>query len=90
MKPKTDIEINVAKIWSDFLTINEIDVDEKFFDLGGHSILLLRVNAAINNAYAIELPLHLYFNNTLRQICQEIEQKLKELQPGNIEAGMAY
>jgi acyl-coenzyme A synthetase/AMP-(fatty) acid ligase/acyl carrier protein len=90
IKPRTDIEISVAKIWSDFLTIDEIGVDENFFDLGGHSILLLRVNSAINDEYGIELPLNLYFSNTLGQICKEIETKLKDLQPGKIESEIEY
>jgi acyl carrier protein len=86
LRPRTEIEINVAKIWNDILNAGEIDLDDNFFDLGGHSILLIRVNSIVSDEYGVELPFNLYFGNSLEQICREIELKSKDLQLQKIES----
>jgi amino acid adenylation domain-containing protein len=86
LRPRTEIEIKVAKIWNDILNIGEIDLDDNFFDLGGHSILLIRVNSIVSDEYGVELPFNLYFGNSLEQISREIELKSKEPQLQKIES----
>lgn len=39
--PRTDLEQAVADIWRDVLSIDEVGIHDNFFDLGGHSLLLL-------------------------------------------------
>ena len=41
--PQSDIEKTIAAIWKDILKLEKIGVNDNFFDLGGHSLLLLRV-----------------------------------------------
>jgi amino acid adenylation domain-containing protein len=47
VRPTTPTELRVAQIWSRVLGIDEIGRDENFFDLGGNSIRLLAVHAAL-------------------------------------------
>ncbi|ELR68777.1 Long-chain-fatty-acid--CoA ligase [Fulvivirga imtechensis AK7] len=73
-QPKTEIEIELANIWSELLMNKNISIDNNFFELGGHSLILLKVNAIIKEKYSVELPFNLYFNHTLHQIAQLIEK----------------
>jgi iturin family lipopeptide synthetase A len=77
-QPRTDVELYIAKIWAELLSVNEINLDDNFFDLGGHSLLLVRVNNRVNNKYSLEMPLKLYLNTTLEQIAYEVETELKK------------
>ncbi|WP_344470664.1 AMP-binding enzyme, partial [Nakamurella flavida] len=44
--PRTGTERLLAKIWSEVLGVDQIGVHDRFFDLGGHSILMIQVLAA--------------------------------------------
>lgn len=72
--PQTHIEKEIANIWKSILNIDMVNLDDNFFDLGGHSLLLVRNNEQIENILGLSLPLNLFFNNTLRQISREIEE----------------
>jgi microcystin synthetase protein McyA len=50
--PRGDMEQSIAAIWSNVLGIREPGIDDNFFDLGGHSLLLLRVQARIQESIA--------------------------------------
>jgi len=71
-KPKTKVEKYLAKIWGDLLNLDDINIEDNFLDLGGHSLLLIRTNKMVQNQYSVELPLNFYFNHTLGQIAMEI------------------
>jgi amino acid adenylation domain-containing protein len=73
----TDVEKYIIKVWTELLSVDEISADDNFFDLGGHSLLLIKANRLVAKKYSIELPFNLYFINTLEQIAQEIENQIK-------------
>jgi acyl carrier protein len=39
-----DMEQIVARVWCDELGISQVGMDDSFFDLGGHSVMLIRVH----------------------------------------------
>jgi acyl carrier protein len=45
--PGTSTEIALAKIWGEVLGLKQVGLHDNFFDLGGHSLLLLRVQARL-------------------------------------------
>ena len=52
--PRNDLEKQIAAIWAEVLHLDEVGVHDNFFDLGGHSLTLLRVHgklrASVTNA----------------------------------------
>lgn len=46
----------IVEIWRDCLGVEQIGIDDNFFDLGGDSLLASRVNAKIKSEFDIELP----------------------------------
>lgn len=55
--PQTKLEKDVSKIWSEFLKIPLIGIDDIFFEIGGSSLLAQRVIAALRQKFNIEIPL---------------------------------
>lgn len=47
--PKTDLEIKLVKIFEDILNIKPIGINDDFFELGGDSILAMRLNIELLN-----------------------------------------
>ena len=48
--PRTPVERQIASIWQELLALDRIGVDDNFFDLGGHSLLLVRAHARLCDA----------------------------------------
>ncbi|MBN2442196.1 MAG: amino acid adenylation domain-containing protein [Spirochaetales bacterium] len=45
--PKTEMEKQIAGIWQDALKIDSVGINDNFFNLGGHSLLLAEVHIRI-------------------------------------------
>jgi epothilone synthetase B len=61
--PGTLIEEVLVGIWSQTLGIDEIGVNDNFFEMGGHSLLATRLVALLRDAFAVELPLRSLFDS---------------------------
>ena len=46
--PIDEIEQAIAEVWQQLLGIDQIGRDDNFFDLGGHSLLLIQAQTALN------------------------------------------
>jgi acyl carrier protein len=55
--PETQIEKRLAEIWGSVLNVERIGRDDNFFDLGGHSFLVVKVHERIRQDMQVELPL---------------------------------
>ncbi|MEM1319018.1 MAG: amino acid adenylation domain-containing protein [Bacteroidota bacterium] len=59
--PRTAIEKKLANIWQDLLELEKPSLSDHFFEVGGHSLLAMRMVAAIRQEFDIELPVKLIF-----------------------------
>nr|QEO74047.1 condensation domain-containing protein [uncultured bacterium] len=86
--PRNSIERKLAEIWSELLGIEQVDVNDRFlvsihdhfFDLGGHSLMAVRMFSRVREAFGVELPLNLIFTSapTIAGLAQAIEQYMVE------------
>lgn len=68
-QPVGSLEQRISKIWSDILHINAVDPEASFFDLGGHSLLLARVQKALEQILARPISiLDLFRHTTVRSL----------------------
>jgi aspartate racemase len=54
--PRSELERLIAGVWREALAVERVGVRDNFFNLGGHSLLLIRVNNRLREALQIELP----------------------------------
>jgi acyl carrier protein len=72
--PRTPAEELIAGIWREVLGTEHIGVHDNFFDLGGHSLALSRVNRRLRELFSVEVPLvELFRNPTVGALAKHFE-----------------
>ena len=75
--PETDIERTLAGFWQELLGVSEIGAEDNFFDLGGHSLIAVRLFAMIKKTYRTEFPISVLFEApTIRACAALIEARV--------------
>ncbi len=73
--PRNKIEQQLTEIWSLMLECEKISIHDNFFDLGGHSILAIKLLNQIQKSFNQELSLTSLFQNpTIAQLAQQLSQ----------------
>lgn len=71
--PQDGLELQLQKIWEDFLGVYPIGIKDNFFELGGHSLLAVRLLAQIGKIYQQQLPLSTFFQApTIEQLATQL------------------
>jgi len=77
--PRTPVEEVLAGIWAEVLRLERVGVHDSFFDLGGHSLLLMRLLAHVQAAFDVEISMRSVFSMpTLEAMAGEIERRIYE------------
>ena len=61
--PRTVVERQVAAIWEELLRVARVSVDDDFFALGGHSLLLAQLAAQLGLTFQREISLRTLFQS---------------------------
>jgi thioesterase domain-containing protein/acyl carrier protein len=59
--PSDDIERTLVGFWEELLGVDRVGTLDNFFDLGGHSLVAVRLFAKIQHAYNLEFPISVLF-----------------------------
>lgn len=59
--PRTAVEEKLAEFWRKLLGVSQVGVDDNFFDLGGHSLIAVRLFTMIKREYSVEFPISVLF-----------------------------
>lgn len=71
--PVTRDEKLLAGIWAEILKRDRIGINDNFFDLGGHSLLVTQAVYKIKNTFSVALPVNRFFQNpTIKGMIQEL------------------
>ncbi|NNE99540.1 MAG: hypothetical protein HKN25_11025 [Pyrinomonadaceae bacterium] len=85
---ENEIEIKLTKIWEDVLSIKPIQSDDNFFEIGGDSILSIRIVAKARNEGILLAPNQLFENQTISELAQNLKletvQEEEEKAYGNV------
>jgi amino acid adenylation domain-containing protein len=54
--PRTQAEKSISEIWQEVLGLDQVSVDDNFFDLGGQSLLLIRVQSLLKERLNVDRP----------------------------------
>lgn len=70
----TDIELKVTDIWREVLGFEEFDVNDKFMEIGGDSIMLVKVHQLLNETFGNKLSMSdLFAYHTIAEISNYIK-----------------
>ena len=65
--PRNDIEAKIAAVWSEILQVQKLSVDDNFFDVGGNSLLLTKLNSKLQTLFERSIPMvELFKHPTIR------------------------
>ena len=77
--PQGENEQLLSVIWSAVLGIENIGIHDNFFEMGGHSILAVKVMSAIEKQTGKRLPLSVLFDNsTIEKLAKKISSGEEE------------
>jgi hypothetical protein len=61
--PQTEIERIVADVWGQVLQLERVSIHDSFFDLGGHSLLMIKANSKLREALNRDIPIVAMFDH---------------------------
>jgi amino acid adenylation domain-containing protein len=74
--PRAELERNLVKIWQHLLRVESVGVEDNFFDLGGHSLLLVRLAQEIQDSLGLEVVLMEMFEHpTVASLARHLRSK---------------
>src|SRR5262249_55610793 len=75
--PRDTLEFQLVTIWENLLNIQPLGVQENFFELGGDSLLALRMFAQIKDRFGKNLPVATLFRApTIEQLAAILRQEV--------------
>ncbi|MCP4414818.1 MAG: amino acid adenylation domain-containing protein, partial [Gammaproteobacteria bacterium] len=76
--PRNETEIKLAQIWQELLGIELIGINDNFFEIGGHSLIGVKLFSYIKNVYGVTLPLAtLFVSPTIRGLANLISSDIE-------------
>jgi amino acid adenylation domain-containing protein len=74
--PCSDVERAIAKVWQEVLHLEKVGVNDNFFDLGGHSLLMVQVNQKLQELFNRDLSIvELFQNSTISSLAQYLSRE---------------
>lgn len=77
--PRTDVEQEIAAVWQEVLGVGKVGIHDNFFDLGGHSLLLARVQSKLNQVIGDLSMVELFEYPTISSLALRLTQKDQNL-----------
>jgi len=90
-RPRDPLERQLAEIWEDILNVRPIGIRDDFFDLGGHSLLSVRMIDRVERTIGKKIPLSVLFDEpTIEHLSAHLignvgsqRSSVVNIQPGN-------
>ena len=74
-----DLERQIAAIWCEALGVPSVGLEERFFDIGGHSLLMIEVHDRLRDATGRDVPLlDLFQYPTVRSLARHVGRDVAE------------
>lgn len=90
VEPSGEIEHTLVDFWRELLGVQEVGVEDSFFDLGGHSLIAVRLFAMIRKAYGVDFSISVLFEApTIKECAALIEEEVGPQDAPEGDAGSA-
>ncbi len=61
VEPRNAVEETLAALWRRLLGVAQVGVEDSFFDLGGHSLIAVRLFASVKRDFGVDFPISALF-----------------------------
>ena len=79
MAPRTSTEQSIADVWREVLGREKVGIHDNFFEVGGSSLLLVRIHARLREVLGREVTMvQLFRNPTVQSLARFLESVEKE------------
>ncbi len=79
--PRNEVEEKLLRIWKGLVHVENIGVKNNFFDIGGYSLLAVKLMDQINATFSLTLPISvLFLNPTIESIAEQLSLDLNTKQ----------
>ncbi|TVP65178.1 MAG: amino acid adenylation domain-containing protein, partial [Nodularia sp. (in: Bacteria)] len=74
--PQSEVEKSIARVWKQVLNLEKVGIHDNFFDLGGHSLLVVQVNNKLREILHRDLSVvEIFQNPTIKSLAEHLSQK---------------
>jgi len=72
--PRTDTERALAALWAELLNVPSVGANDDFFEMGGHSLLAIKVVSRVRDVFGVDFPLrNLFERSTVATMAEAID-----------------
>jgi acyl carrier protein len=83
--PRNETEQIIAAIWQEALQTETVGIDDNFFDLGGHSLLMVGVHNKLRERFKKDVPIaDLFKHPTVRLLTKCFNEEVKPISSQSI------
>ncbi len=73
--PSTDLERKIVELWRQVLKLEQVGVNDNFFDLGGNSLSIIELNSRLKDSLGKEIPIVTMFTYpTIGTLARNLDQ----------------
>ena len=81
--PRTAVEEMLCEVWARVLGLDEVGVEDDFFEFGGHSLLATQVMSQVRRLFGIEMELRCLFESpTIARLARRVEEAHTQQEKG--------
>ncbi|MBW4682784.1 MAG: hypothetical protein KME19_22280 [Microcoleus vaginatus WJT46-NPBG5] len=74
--PETEVEQTIATVWQQVLRLEKVGMHDNFFDLGGHSLLLVQVHSKLQEVLTTPISMvELFKYPTISALAKSVSQE---------------
>ncbi len=77
--PRNDIELEIARLWQQILGVEEVGINDNFFDLGGDSIVNIQIVSAARSKGIEITPQQVFDFPTIRELANVVKNASEEV-----------
>ncbi|PEL52431.1 non-ribosomal peptide synthetase [Bacillus wiedmannii] len=78
--PQSALERTILRIWAEVLNVEQIGIQDNFFDLGGHSLAVMQVQSKLRESLQREIPIvELFRYSSVQSLSEYLNDKGEDL-----------
>ncbi len=74
--PRDELETALADVWREVLGVDKVGIHDNFFDLGGHSLLIMKVLSQLQLTYPIKIQ-DFYDHQTVSELAKRVTKNIE-------------